>query len=189
MFRAVLQMFEAPFAVLQVMGTIFFLLASVLYQPPPESPQSSCDSTDHGQLSDLPVKDLPDDGVIVNLHARLWRQKNNNNKSPRMPFCTNKLLTCCSASTSRVWWHFHPQTDFSASFSKLIRRLYGFCLILNPPEKFSEAFKVWKNDGRCFYSQTRTSSDLKIDLRVWKSSSRLVRRFSDAFSSFIAFET
>ncbi|KAM6925508.1 solute carrier organic anion transporter family member 4A1 [Xenentodon cancila] len=57
----------------KVMGTIFFLVASVLYQPPPESPQSSCDSTDHdlGRVSDLPIKDLPEDGVIVNLHARL----------------------------------------------------------------------------------------------------------------------
>ncbi|KAK5902943.1 hypothetical protein CesoFtcFv8_008151 [Champsocephalus esox] len=57
----------------KVLGIIFFLLASILYQPPPESPQSSCESTDHGggELSDLPVKDLPEDGVIVNLHARL----------------------------------------------------------------------------------------------------------------------
>ena len=57
----------------QVLGTFFFLLASILYQPPPESPQSSCESTDHGvgDVSDLPVKDLPEDGVIVNLHARL----------------------------------------------------------------------------------------------------------------------
>ncbi|KAG7224230.1 hypothetical protein INR49_000473 [Caranx melampygus] len=57
----------------KVLGTIFFLLASILYQPPPESPQSSCESTDHGvgNMSDLPVKDLPEDGVIVNLHARL----------------------------------------------------------------------------------------------------------------------
>lgn len=54
----------------QVLGTIFFLLASILYQPPPESPQSSCESTDHG-IGDLPVKDLPEDGVIINLHARL----------------------------------------------------------------------------------------------------------------------
>lgn len=55
------------------MGTIFFLLASIMYKPPPESPQSSCESTDHGggDASDLPVKDLPGDGVIVNLHARL----------------------------------------------------------------------------------------------------------------------
>nr|XP_040049616.1 solute carrier organic anion transporter family member 4A1 [Gasterosteus aculeatus aculeatus]XP_040049617.1 solute carrier organic anion transporter family member 4A1 [Gasterosteus aculeatus aculeatus]XP_040049618.1 solute carrier organic anion transporter family member 4A1 [Gasterosteus aculeatus aculeatus]XP_040049619.1 solute carrier organic anion transporter family member 4A1 [Gasterosteus aculeatus aculeatus] len=57
----------------KVMGTIFFLLASIMYKPPPESPQSSCESTDHGggDASDLPVKDLPGDGVIVNLHARL----------------------------------------------------------------------------------------------------------------------
>uniref|UniRef100_A0A7N9AUG8 Solute carrier organic anion transporter family member n=1 Tax=Mastacembelus armatus TaxID=205130 RepID=A0A7N9AUG8_9TELE len=57
----------------KVLGTVFFLLASVLYQPPPESPQSSCESTDHGlrDVSDLPIKDLPEDGVIVNLHARL----------------------------------------------------------------------------------------------------------------------
>ncbi|XP_004565556.1 solute carrier organic anion transporter family member 4A1 [Maylandia zebra] len=57
----------------KVLGTIFFLVASILYQPPPESPQSSCENTDHSMehLSDLPVKDLPEDGVIVNLHARL----------------------------------------------------------------------------------------------------------------------
>lgn len=57
----------------QVLGTIFFLTASVLYKPPPQSPQSSCESTDHGvgDVSDLPVKGLPEDGVIVNLHARL----------------------------------------------------------------------------------------------------------------------
>ncbi|XP_029012840.1 solute carrier organic anion transporter family member 4A1 [Betta splendens] len=57
----------------KVLGTVFFLIASVLYQPPPQSPQSSCESTDHGagDASDLPAKGLPDDGVIVNLHARL----------------------------------------------------------------------------------------------------------------------
>ncbi|XP_023149195.2 solute carrier organic anion transporter family member 4A1-like [Amphiprion ocellaris] len=57
----------------KALGTIFYLAASILYQPPPESPQSSCESTDHGtgNLSDLPIKDLPEDGVIVNLHARL----------------------------------------------------------------------------------------------------------------------
>lgn len=64
----------------QVLGTLFFLLASVLYQPPPESPQSSCESTDHGvgdgagdsagDLADLPIKDLPQE-VIANVHARL----------------------------------------------------------------------------------------------------------------------
>uniref|UniRef100_A0A3Q3IDE3 Solute carrier organic anion transporter family member n=1 Tax=Monopterus albus TaxID=43700 RepID=A0A3Q3IDE3_MONAL len=57
----------------KVLGAVFFLLATVLYQPPPESPQSSCESTDQGagDVSDLPVKDLPEDGVIVNKHARL----------------------------------------------------------------------------------------------------------------------
>uniref|UniRef100_A0A667ZHL6 Solute carrier organic anion transporter family member n=1 Tax=Myripristis murdjan TaxID=586833 RepID=A0A667ZHL6_9TELE len=57
----------------KVLGTVFFMLASIMYQPPPESPQSSCESTDHGaaDLGDLPVKDLPQDGVIVNPHARL----------------------------------------------------------------------------------------------------------------------
>ncbi|XP_056130821.1 solute carrier organic anion transporter family member 4A1 [Lampris incognitus] len=65
----------------KVLGTVFFLLASVLYQPPPQSPQSSCESTDHGvgdavgdtagDTGDLPIKDLPQDGVIANLHARL----------------------------------------------------------------------------------------------------------------------
>ncbi|XP_047467389.1 solute carrier organic anion transporter family member 4A1 [Mugil cephalus] len=57
----------------KVLGTMFFLVASILYQPPPESPQSSCESTDHGlgHGCDLPIKDLPEDGVIVNLHARL----------------------------------------------------------------------------------------------------------------------
>ncbi|XP_048097714.1 solute carrier organic anion transporter family member 4A1 isoform X2 [Alosa alosa] len=53
----------------KVLGMLFFLLASVLYQPPPESPQSSCESTDH-DLGDLPTKDLPQE-VITNVHARL----------------------------------------------------------------------------------------------------------------------
>ncbi|KAM9342114.1 solute carrier organic anion transporter family member 4A1 [Pholidichthys leucotaenia] len=57
----------------KVLGTVFFLLASILYQPPPESPQSSCESTDHGvgQAIELPLKELPDGDVIINLHARL----------------------------------------------------------------------------------------------------------------------
>ncbi|CAN9515915.1 unnamed protein product [Ophioblennius macclurei] len=57
----------------KVLGIIFFLVASILYQPPPESPQSSCESTDHGSgpMSDMPIKDLPEDGVIVNVHAML----------------------------------------------------------------------------------------------------------------------
>ncbi|XP_062398063.1 solute carrier organic anion transporter family member 4A1 [Sardina pilchardus] len=65
----------------KVLGTLFFLLASVLYQPPPESPQSSCESTDHGadhgtdhhaagDLGDLTIKELPHE-VIANVHARL----------------------------------------------------------------------------------------------------------------------
>nr|XP_057941603.1 solute carrier organic anion transporter family member 4A1 [Doryrhamphus excisus]XP_057941604.1 solute carrier organic anion transporter family member 4A1 [Doryrhamphus excisus]XP_057941605.1 solute carrier organic anion transporter family member 4A1 [Doryrhamphus excisus] len=55
----------------KVLGTVFFLLASILYQPPPESPQSSCQNTnpESGDMSNL--KDLPADGVIVNLHAKL----------------------------------------------------------------------------------------------------------------------
>ncbi|MEQ2258093.1 Solute carrier organic anion transporter member 4A1 [Xenotaenia resolanae] len=59
--------------IFKLLGTIFFLVASVLYQPPPESRQSSCETTDQGteHMSDLPIKDLPDDGVIVNVHARL----------------------------------------------------------------------------------------------------------------------
>uniref|UniRef100_A0A8B9JRC5 Solute carrier organic anion transporter family, member 4A1 n=1 Tax=Astyanax mexicanus TaxID=7994 RepID=A0A8B9JRC5_ASTMX len=60
----------------KVLGTIFFLLASVLYQPPPESPQSSCESTDQGagdsggETGDFPIKDLPPE-IIANVHARL----------------------------------------------------------------------------------------------------------------------
>ncbi|XP_043971837.1 solute carrier organic anion transporter family member 4A1 [Gambusia affinis] len=59
--------------IFKLLGTIFFLVASILYQPPPESPQTSCESTDQGteHPSDLPIKDLPEDGVIINLHARL----------------------------------------------------------------------------------------------------------------------
>ncbi|XP_070295618.1 solute carrier organic anion transporter family member 4A1-like [Salvelinus sp. IW2-2015] len=60
----------------KVLGTMFFLLASVLYKPPPESPQSSCESTDHGagnsggETGDLSIKDLPPK-IISNVHARL----------------------------------------------------------------------------------------------------------------------
>uniref|UniRef100_A0A3Q1FD73 Solute carrier organic anion transporter family, member 4A1 n=1 Tax=Acanthochromis polyacanthus TaxID=80966 RepID=A0A3Q1FD73_9TELE len=52
------------------LGAIFFLLASILYKPPPESPQNSCESSDQGKMSELPIKDPPEDGVIVNPHAR-----------------------------------------------------------------------------------------------------------------------
>uniref|UniRef100_A0A674C6Z3 Solute carrier organic anion transporter family member n=1 Tax=Salmo trutta TaxID=8032 RepID=A0A674C6Z3_SALTR len=60
----------------KVLGTLFFLLASVLYKPPPESPQSSCESTDHGagdsggETGDHSIKDLPPK-IITNVHARL----------------------------------------------------------------------------------------------------------------------
>ncbi|CDQ98353.1 unnamed protein product [Oncorhynchus mykiss] len=60
----------------KVLGMMFFLLASVLYKPPPESPQSSCESTDHGagdsggETGDLSIKDLPPK-IITNVHARL----------------------------------------------------------------------------------------------------------------------
>ncbi|KAL4655427.1 solute carrier organic anion transporter family member 4A1 [Arapaima gigas] len=56
----------------KLLGTAFFLLACVLYQPPPESPQSSCESTDNGlgDTGDLPAKDaFPE--VITNVNARL----------------------------------------------------------------------------------------------------------------------
>ncbi|XP_051516494.1 solute carrier organic anion transporter family member 4A1-like [Myxocyprinus asiaticus] len=53
----------------KVLGILFFLLASVLYQPPPESPQSSCESTDVGG-HDLPIKGLPPE-IISNPHAKL----------------------------------------------------------------------------------------------------------------------
>ncbi|KAK2885765.1 hypothetical protein QQF64_020788 [Cirrhinus molitorella] len=56
----------------KVLGIIFFLLASMLYKPPPESPQSSCESTDvgGGEARDLPIKDLPAE-IISNPHAKL----------------------------------------------------------------------------------------------------------------------
>ncbi|XP_064812388.1 solute carrier organic anion transporter family member 4A1-like [Oncorhynchus masou masou] len=60
----------------KVLGMMFFLLASVLYKPPPESPQSSCESTNHGagdsggETGDLSIKDLPPK-IITKVHARL----------------------------------------------------------------------------------------------------------------------
>jgi len=48
----------------------------MLYQPPPESPQSSCESTDvgghdsGGKNRDLPIKDIPPE-IISNPHAKL----------------------------------------------------------------------------------------------------------------------
>lgn len=52
----------------KVLGMMFFLVASILYKPPPESPQSSFESTDPGTG---PLSSLPEDGVIVNVHAKL----------------------------------------------------------------------------------------------------------------------
>ncbi|XP_048860331.1 solute carrier organic anion transporter family member 4A1-like isoform X1 [Brienomyrus brachyistius] len=56
----------------KVLGTAFFLLACILYHPPPESPQSSCESTDHGlgDPADLPVKEVPKE-MISNVNANL----------------------------------------------------------------------------------------------------------------------
>ncbi|XP_010873836.2 solute carrier organic anion transporter family member 4A1 [Esox lucius] len=54
----------------KVLGTLFFLLASVLYKPPPESPQSSCESTDHGvgdsggDTGELPIKDVQPEMIL-----------------------------------------------------------------------------------------------------------------------------
>ncbi|KAM9445178.1 solute carrier organic anion transporter family member 4A1 isoform 1-T3 [Clarias gariepinus] len=58
------------------LGTSFFMLASVLYKPPPESPQDSCENTDNSAADKgvedrhLPVKDLPPE-IIANVHAKL----------------------------------------------------------------------------------------------------------------------
>ncbi|XP_060792869.1 solute carrier organic anion transporter family member 4A1 [Neoarius graeffei] len=58
------------------LGTVFFMLASVLYKPPPESPQNSCENTDYSatdrgiEVGHLPVKDLPPE-IIANVHAKL----------------------------------------------------------------------------------------------------------------------
>ncbi|XP_065142228.1 solute carrier organic anion transporter family member 4A1 [Paramisgurnus dabryanus] len=55
----------------KVLGSLFFLLAAVLYKPPPESPQTSCESTDtSGQDRDLPIKHVPAE-IITNPHAQL----------------------------------------------------------------------------------------------------------------------
>ncbi|XP_027000792.1 solute carrier organic anion transporter family member 4A1 [Tachysurus fulvidraco] len=57
------------------LGTVFFMLASVLYKPPPESPQNSCENTDHSAVDQgvtvghLPVKDIPPE-IIANVHAK-----------------------------------------------------------------------------------------------------------------------
>lgn len=46
----------------------FFVLASVLYEPPPDSAHNSYESTERG--ADGAVKDLPADGVVANRRAR-----------------------------------------------------------------------------------------------------------------------
>ncbi|KAI5612415.1 solute carrier organic anion transporter family member 4A1 isoform X1 [Silurus asotus] len=57
------------------LGTVFFMLASVLYKPPPDSSQNSCENTDHSAadkdvaVGHLPVKDLPPE-IIVNVDAK-----------------------------------------------------------------------------------------------------------------------
>ncbi|GAA6104192.1 solute carrier organic anion transporter family member 4A1 [Tachysurus ichikawai] len=59
----------------KILGTVFFMLASVLYKPPPESPQNSCENTDHSAVDQgitvghLPVKDIPPE-IIANVHAK-----------------------------------------------------------------------------------------------------------------------
>ncbi|XP_058500186.1 solute carrier organic anion transporter family member 4A1 isoform X1 [Solea solea] len=59
--------------VVRILSIAFYMLASILYRPPPDVPPTSgCETPDHaaGDTSDLPVTDLPDDGVIVNPHAK-----------------------------------------------------------------------------------------------------------------------
>ncbi|XP_072290374.1 solute carrier organic anion transporter family member 4A1 [Eucyclogobius newberryi] len=55
--------------VYKILGTVLFVLASFVYRAPPESLQSSCESSDPG-VPDLTCKAPPQDGVIVNRHAR-----------------------------------------------------------------------------------------------------------------------
>lgn len=56
----------------QVVGTLFFILASLLYQAPAELPQGSSESTNQGtsDMSELTIKALPEDGVVIQ-HTRL----------------------------------------------------------------------------------------------------------------------
>lgn len=61
---------DGGFALLsQVVGLTCFVLASVLYTPPPESPQNGYESTEQS-ANDPNKPDLPEDGVIVNQHVR-----------------------------------------------------------------------------------------------------------------------
>ncbi|XP_061656950.1 solute carrier organic anion transporter family member 4A1 isoform X2 [Syngnathoides biaculeatus] len=54
------------------LGALFFLLASILYKPPPPSLQTSHESSDQETYnkSNFHVKDLAEDGVITNTQAR-----------------------------------------------------------------------------------------------------------------------
>ncbi|XP_033825571.1 solute carrier organic anion transporter family member 4A1-like [Periophthalmus magnuspinnatus] len=54
----------------KILATILFLLASLVYRAPPDSPRSSCESTTDPGTADLSCKTPPADGVIVNRHAR-----------------------------------------------------------------------------------------------------------------------
>uniref|UniRef100_A0A8C6S0R1 Solute carrier organic anion transporter family member n=1 Tax=Neogobius melanostomus TaxID=47308 RepID=A0A8C6S0R1_9GOBI len=58
--------------VYKIVATLLFLLASVVYRAPLQSPQSSCESTDPAvdATGGLSFKTPPHDGVIVNKHAR-----------------------------------------------------------------------------------------------------------------------
>lgn len=79
----------------QVLGTIFFFLAAMLYKPPPETPQSSCESTDvgGGEARDLPIKDVPAE-IIPNRHAKLWPQSTNT-PSPQLKVCVYASVCMC----------------------------------------------------------------------------------------------
>ncbi|TSM04919.1 Solute carrier organic anion transporter family member 4A1 [Bagarius yarrelli] len=59
--------------VYKFLGTVFFMLASVLYKPPSQSPQNSCQNTDHNAADlgvDIGHLHLPPE-IIVNVHAKL----------------------------------------------------------------------------------------------------------------------
>lgn len=67
----------------------------MLYKPPPESPQSSCESTDvgGGEARDLPIKDLPAE-IISNPHAKLWPQSTNT-PTPQLRVCVYASVCMC----------------------------------------------------------------------------------------------
>ncbi|XP_066558357.1 solute carrier organic anion transporter family member 4A1 isoform X1 [Amia ocellicauda] len=58
----------------KLLGTLFFLLAALLYKPPPESPQSNSENTDNGPGNkdemDLPVKELPQE-ILHSVNTKL----------------------------------------------------------------------------------------------------------------------